>query len=204
VISGIVLAAGAGSRHGGPKALVPGWLDAATRLLLDAGCERVVVVLGAGADDARRVLPPDPRIEIRTATDWADGMGASLRAGLAHASGDAVLITLVDLPGTPGTVVARLLATTDETKIRPTTTADGAPPSGDDQLDEGPRADLRDALRQATYAGRPGHPVLIGAHHWRELSESLSGDRGARPYLVRHGVVEVECGDLHHGRDEDV
>ena len=176
MISGIVLAAGAGSRHGGPKALVPGWLDDATRLLLDAGCERVVVVLGAGADEARAKVPPDPRIEVHTAGDWADGMGASLRAGLAHATGDAVLITLVDLPGTPGTVVDRLLA---------------------------PGGDLRDALRQATYDGRPGHPVLVGANHWPPLSDALRGDRGARPYLVRHGVTEVECGDLHHGRDED-
>jgi CTP:molybdopterin cytidylyltransferase MocA len=191
VISGIVLAAGAGTRHGGPKALVPGWLDGATRLLLDAGCERVVVVLGAGADEARGLLPSDPRIEILAAAGWADGMGASLRAGLGHATGDAVLITLVDLPGTPGSVVDRLLAahagrrdddTRDSSKIR-----------------EG----LRDALRQATYGGRPGHPVLVGRHHWQTLSDTLQGDRGARPYLTRHGVTEVECGDLHHGRDED-
>src|SRR3954469_23497098 len=88
VISGIVLAAGAGVRHGGPKALVPGWLDAATRLLLDSGCDRVVVVLGAGAAEARTGLRPDRRIEVRTASDWADGMGASLREGLLHATGD--------------------------------------------------------------------------------------------------------------------
>ncbi len=177
MISGIVLAAGAGTRRGGPKALVPGWLDGATRLLLEAGCERVVVVLGAGADEARGRLSPDPRIEIRTAIDWAQGMGASLREGLRHATGDAALITLVDLPGTPATVVDRVLS--------PSTSS------------------LRVALRQATYDGRPGHPVLVGADHWQALSDALEGDRGARPYLRTHGVAEVECGDLHHGRDED-
>jgi CTP:molybdopterin cytidylyltransferase MocA len=185
VISGIVLAAGAGTRHGGPKALVPGWLDAATRLLLDAGCERVVVVLGAGSDEARTLLPPDPRIQVSTAEDWADGMGASLRAGLADATGDAVLVTLVDLPDTPGTVVHRLLAT-----IAPPRVAVGG-------------TEPRDALLQATYHGRPGHPVLVGAHHWDALAATVTGDRGARRYLVEHGVTEVECGDLHHGRDED-
>ena len=113
------------------------------------------------------------------ATDWAEGMGASLRTGLAHATGDAVLITLVDLPGTPGTVVARVLGVTKVPN------------------------DLRDTLRQATYDGRPGHPVLVGANHWARLSDTLHGDRGARPYLTAHGVVEVECADLHHGRDED-
>lgn len=173
-ISGIVLAAGAGTRHGGPKALVPGWLDDAARLLLDGGCERVVVVLGAAADEARVLLPADSRVTAVDADDWSDGVGASLRAGLAHAMGDAVLITLVDLPGTPVSVVERVL-----------------------------REGGRDALRQATYDGRPGHPVLVGANHWGPLGASVSGDRGARPYLVSHGVTEVECGDLHHGRDED-
>ncbi|MCU1412778.1 MAG: hypothetical protein JWN80_118, partial [Microbacteriaceae bacterium] len=33
--------------------------------------------------------------------------------------------------------------------------------------------------------------------------DSLSGDRGARDYLVANGVVEVECGDLFDGHDID-
>ena len=81
----------------------------------------------------------------------------------------------MDLPGTPVSVVERLTATWD-----------------------------RHTLRQAVYDGRPGHPVLIGADHWAPLSDTLTGDRGARGYLVAHGVVEVECGDLHDGLDEDV
>src|SRR4051812_19749541 len=113
VISGIVLAAGAGTRHGGPKALVPGWLAAATRRVLDGGCERALVVLGAGADEARALVPADPRVCAVVAGDWAAGLGASLRTGLAHATGDAVLVTLVDLPGTPVAVVDRVLREAD-------------------------------------------------------------------------------------------
>jgi CTP:molybdopterin cytidylyltransferase MocA len=165
-VCGIVLAAGAGTRAGGPKALRPGWLDHACAVLLDGGCNRVVVVLGA-APDAR--VPQDPRITSTVAADWAAGLSHSLRAGLDAASGDAALVTLVDLPGMPVAVVERML---------------GA--AGD--------------LRQAVYDGRPGHPVYIAASHW---GLHASGDQGARPYLVAHGVREIECGDVWDGQDVD-
>jgi len=173
-VTGLVLAAGAGTRRGGPKALVDDWLADAVHLLLDGGCERVVVVLGAAADEARTRLPDDERVTQVTATDWALGMSASLRAGLAAATGDAVVVTLVDLPDTPTSVVRRLVQDVDRT-----------------------------TLRQAVYGGRPGHPVVLGADHWRPIHEHLTGDTGARPYLRSHGVQEIECGDLHHGRDQD-
>jgi len=170
-----VLAAGAGTRHGGPKALVVPWLADTVRLLLDGGCARVVVVLGAAAEEARTLVPDDARVTTVVARRWADGLGESLRTGLAHATGEAVVVTLVDLPGTPVSVVDRLTTTWD-----------------------------RHSLRQAVYDGRPGHPVLLGADHWAPLSDVLTGDRGARGYLVAHGVVEVECADLHDGLDVDV
>ena len=173
-LSGILLAAGAGSRYGAPKALVPGWLEHGVAVLTTAGCDPVVVVLGAQADAARRLLPADPRVRVVVAPDWAAGISASLRAGLTAATGDAALVTLVDLPDMPATVARRL--------------AHGADVA---------------SLRQAAYRGSPGHPVLLGAQHWKPLVSNVDGDRGARPYLVRHGADEVECGDLWHGRDVD-
>lgn len=177
-LAGIVLAAGAGTRAGGPKALrlddgIP-WLEVATTVLLDAGCRRVIVVLGAMAGEAQRLVPDDPRIEMVIADDWESGMSASLRTGLAHATGDAALITLVDLPGLPVAVVARLAA--------------GAG---------------RGSLRQAVYAGRPGHPVLLGADHWDAAAATLEGDRGARGYLLAHDAEQIECSDLWDGVDRD-
>ena len=107
VVTGIVLAAGAGTRAGGPKVLRPGWLESACLALLDGGCDRVVVVLGAAPSVER---PGDPRVSSVVATDWSEGMSHSLRAGLAAATGDAALISLVDLPGLPPEVVRRVLA----------------------------------------------------------------------------------------------
>ena len=80
---GLLLAAGAGTRMGRPKALVDGWLTRAVDSLESAGCDGVTVVLGAGADEASALLA-DAGVEVRqvVAADWADGMGASLRAGL--------------------------------------------------------------------------------------------------------------------------
>ena len=175
-ITGLVLAAGAGTRAGGPKALsrtpdgTP-WIEHAVRLL--HGCDRIVVVLGAAAEEAHALVPA--RAEIVVAEDWDAGMSRSLLTGIAAATGDAVLVTLVDLPGLPASVVGRVAAT-------PVTGA---------------------TLRQAVFDGRPGHPVLIGSDHWSRLSNSLSGDAGARRYLLENGVEEIECGDLADGLDVD-
>ncbi|CAN5150300.1 NTP transferase domain-containing protein [soil metagenome] len=176
-LSGIVLAAGAGSRRGEPKALAidehgSPWLGIATELLLDAGCTEVIVVLGARAEDALHLVPQGPYVRVVVAADWAEGISASLRTALDAATGDAALITLVDLPSMPAAVLARVLH-------------------------------ARAPLRQATYAGRPGHPVYIAASHWPGVRASLDADRGARDYLVENAVLEVDCTDLWDGHDED-
>lgn len=100
---GIVLAAGAGTRYGMPKALAENgaWLHTAVRALREGGCARVFVVLGA-TGPAHRLPTPDsepawlisqtPRIPLPPgarpvwAADWAVGVSASLRAGLAAAA----------------------------------------------------------------------------------------------------------------------
>ena len=176
-ITGIVLAAGAGTRAGGPKALLrmpdgTPWLELSTTALLEGGCSRVIVVLGAQARLARPLVPIDDRVTTVVAMEWERGMSESLRIGLAAADGDAALITLVDLPELPVAVVQRVIAG-----------------SG--------------VLRQATYGRRPGHPVYIAADHWVPVAATLSGDHGARAYLVQHGVEEIGCADLWDGADRD-
>ena len=185
-VCGVLLAAGAGRRMGTPKALlrderdVP-YVDRALGALLEGGCDRAVVVLGAAADDVRTLLEDagwagDEAVSTTVAADWDTGMGASLRAGLdAVGDAEAALVSLVDLPDVTSGVVARVLAA-------------GAGP---------------DALARATYAGLPGHPVLLGRAHWPGASDLARGDRGARDYLAEHPAVPVECGDLATGRDVD-
>lgn len=186
IVDGLLLAAGAGSRMGRPKALVVGddgtpWLHAAIARLQGGGCRQVTVVLGASAEEAALLLAASPvdheDVHVVVAADWAEGMGASLRTGLAALDprADAALVTLVDLPDVTVEVVRRVVAV--------------ATGPGD--------------LARATYAGTPGHPVLIGRRHWDGVREAAAGDTGARDYLADHEVVAVECGDLATGRDVD-
>lgn len=116
--TGLLLAAGAGRRMGSPKALLldadgTSWLRRSAQALIDGGCDRVLVVLGAGSEEARPLLAGLP-VQIAIATDWAEGMGASLRAGLAAVDSGRVLVSLVDLPDVGAEVVARLLASDAE------------------------------------------------------------------------------------------
>ena len=115
-------------------------------------------------------------VRVVVAEDWAEGMAASLRAGLAAVppESDAVVVTLVDLPDVDAPVIARLRAHAG-----------------------------RQALARAVYGGRPGHPVLLGRDHLAAIARAAEGDRGAGPYLRAHAATPVECGDLATGRDED-
>ena len=176
---GLLLAAGAGERFGGPKALArdadgTSWLLRSVHALRP--CAEIVVVLGAEAEQAAALLPMS--VARVRADDWAEGMGASLRAGLSALAGtahEAALVSLVDLPDVDAAVVARLVAAST-----------------------GPGV-----LARAAYDGVPGHPVLIGRDHWTGVVETATGDRGARDYLATHDVVLVECGDLATGADVD-
>ncbi|MGA9312006.1 MAG: NTP transferase domain-containing protein, partial [Pseudonocardiaceae bacterium] len=75
MIAGLLLAAGAGRRYGMPKALVDGgaWLRRAVATLTDGGCDSVLVVVGAQADQVLPLVPETAATVL--AADWAQGMG---------------------------------------------------------------------------------------------------------------------------------
>ncbi|EFQ82518.1 hypothetical protein HMPREF0063_11727 [Aeromicrobium marinum DSM 15272] len=179
--TGLLLAAGAGARMGVPKALVTDevrgpWLTSSILALRDGGCEDVVVVLGAAADEGRRLVGESARVVV--ADGWAGGMAVSLAAGLRVAEdtgAESAVVHLVDLPDVGHDVVARVLAHAGT-----------------------------EVLARAVYSGGPGHPVLIGRTHWSGVAAAATGDGGARDYLADRTVLEVECGDLATGGDVDV
>ena len=130
--AGLVLAAGEGRRFGGPKqlALVAGRPLVEHALAALDGLERVVVVLGARAEEIRAGANLGGA-QVVVCDDWAEGMGASLRAGLAALAGAGeVVVVLADQPFITPDVVARV------------------------------RAAPGDAAR-AVYGGAPGHPVVL-------------------------------------------
>jgi nicotine blue oxidoreductase len=180
--AGLLLAAGGGRRYGMPKALVEvdGQLlvERGVATLRGGGCDPVVVVLGAAADTVRERADLGGAIVVDNGA-WADGMGSSLRAGLAAVDGTgapAVVVLLVDTPGITADAVGRVAA--------------GAAPQ---------------VLRVATYHGKQGHPVQLGRAHWAGVARLAVGDVGARPYLAAHRaeVTRVPCENVADGADVD-
>ncbi len=178
-VAGILLAAGAGSRLGRPKALVEiGGQTLAARgagLLRRGGADPIVVVTGAAPVDL-------PGVTLVHNPHWRTGMGSSLVAGLTAVrdlprdGGRAVVIALADQPLVGAESVRRLIAAH----------AAGA------------------TVVVAAYDGRRRNPVLIDRTHWAEVLATTTGDAGARPFLRAHPdlVTAVECGDT--GRADDI
>jgi molybdenum cofactor cytidylyltransferase len=162
----VVLAAGAGARFGGGKLLAP-WrggalIDGALAAALAAPVRQVSVVWGAdpAVADAVRAFAArvgaDERLRLVHAERHAEGLSASLRAGIEVLAVDCtgVFIFLGDMPKVPVAVL-------------------------------GPLADAVTAGAPAAapvFGGRRGHPVLFGAGLLPELAR-LSGDRGAAGVL---------------------
>ena len=171
---GIILAAGSGSRMGGPKATIEiageRLVDRAVRLFHDAGIRDVYVVLGAWQGDVAGA-------KILINPDWQTGMGGSLRLGLEailkNPEYSQVIISLVDLPGMTTAAIREV-------------------------------ADSAQEVVAGTFNGKPGHPVKFARKYWKEIMESATGDFGARNFLKgRDDVFFIALDHLANGRDVD-
>jgi nicotine blue oxidoreductase len=181
-VAGVVLAAGAGNRFGGPKALVrvgdATLVERAVRTLVDGGCRTPVhVVLGK---DLGAPLPVIAGMRPSWNPTWQEGIGSSLRHALATVEDlrevAAAVVLLVDQPGVRPAAVERLIAAYREGAI----------------------------VAVATYAGRRGHPVLLSRTTWADVRARATGDSGARAFMTAHPelVTEVACDDV--GTDDDI
>jgi CTP:molybdopterin cytidylyltransferase MocA len=158
-----VLAAGGSRRLGVPKQLVryrarPLLLHAVRAARGALPRSRLIVVVGAEALRLKLVLRRSHcRARAVANPRWREGMGTSLRAGLAAVprTAKAALLMLVDQPRVDAAAVKRLVSAW---RRRP-----GVPAA-------------------ACYGGRVGVPAVLPRAYWRAL-KNLHADEGARALL---------------------
>lgn len=174
------MAAGKGSRFGGAKLTAPWYggllLDGALAAAFAAPARTVTVVWGAdpavltAASRYADATGQSGRLHLVRNLQHEEGMGASLRAGVAGLAPDAggAFVFLGDMPRIPHDVAPRLV----------------------EALAAGARA------AAPVHEGRRGHPVLFSAELFPALL-SLAGDRGAGWLLgaMTHGLTLVPTGD---------
>jgi len=171
----VVLAAGAGARFGGRKLLAP-WrggvlLEGALAAARAAPVRAVTLVTGADAEDVATAASAfDPALRIVHAPDHAEGMAASLRAGIASLAADAqaAFVFLGDMPRVPHAVLQPLADAV----------AGGA------------------AAAAPAFEGRRGNPVVLSRALFPAVL-ALTGDAGARGVLsgLGGGLVLVDAPD---------
>ncbi|MBR5429728.1 MAG: nucleotidyltransferase family protein [Firmicutes bacterium] len=181
-VAAVILAAGASSRMGRPKLLLP-WgdgcvLDAVLEAVTAAPFDDAVVVTGAAAEQVAAV---SRRHGIRTChnPDFAAGQSTSLRAGLdSLPPGRAAAFILGDQPLLTADMLRRLLTAYAESEAR--------------------------LLQPRSPDGQRGHPVLFAPELFAEL-RAVQGDAGGRSVLQAHAAeirfVEVPDGSCWQDLD---
>ncbi len=159
----LVLAAGASTRLGSPKQLARVRGRPALQIVVETATavagQSVTVVVGAHAAE---IMPMLARKGVSTVVNrrWDEGLGASLRAGIAAlpSACEAVLVLLGDQVALTPDDLRRLSAVW--------------------KGQEG-------VIAAAVYQGRPGVPAIFPRWCFEELSQ-IKGDQGAKHVLGRH------------------
>lgn len=165
--SALILAGGAGRRFGGRKLLAPlagqPVIRRTAEMIAAASFAELIVVTG-GEDAAIRTTLSGIACRIIHAPDWAEGMAASLRRGLAALAPEApgVCVFLGDMPLVPMPMCGALVEA-----------AEGA-----------------GYAARPRVSGQPGHPVAFTRAAVADLM-GLEGDQGATMLLKRRTLGEV-------------
>ncbi|MBC7638136.1 MAG: NTP transferase domain-containing protein [Acetobacteraceae bacterium] len=184
-VAALVLAAGQSTRMApyhkllvvdrGGKTMIARTVDN----VLASGARPVLVVVGHRADDIKAALGGRP-VTYVAAADYAAGLSASLKAGIAAVPPEATgaVVCLGDMPLVTGRMLDRLIA--------------GFNP------DEGR------AIVVPVHQGKIGNPILWDRQFFPDILV-LSGDNGARKLIDTHAelVAEIDLGDDAILRDFD-
>jgi molybdenum cofactor cytidylyltransferase len=184
-VAALVLAAGKSSRMAphnklllpdrSGKAMVARVVDN----ILSSTARPVFVVVGHRSDEVQAALAGRP-VRFIEAADYASGLSASLRAGIAALPPEieAVLVCLGDMPLINGRVLDQLIGAYD--------------------------ADEGRLIVVPVHRGKQGNPILWDRRFFAEMA-AVTGDSGARFLLHRHmdQVSEIEIADDAVLRDFD-
>lgn len=185
-VAGVVLAAGASTRMGTPKQLLPVGSDLLLERVLDqclgSHLDLLVLVLGFKADEIRSRIrhgKPGSRLKIVENAGFSRGISSSILTGLSHIEKDYdhVMILLGDMPHISSGIINHLLSAYLEC---------GRP------------------LGALEVRGKRSHPVIIGRPLFSAL-HGLRGDQGARDLFISHRdqVCLVAPGEDYDDTDID-
>ena len=170
----IVLAAGASSRMGRPKALLsiggrPA-IEVVCATLREGGAGDVIVVVGRHAAEIRAGADLHG-VRIVDNPKWASGRTSSIQAGLAALppTADATLLALVDMPLVRADTVRTILAAPRATKRKP-------------------------GVVVPVHGGRRGHPILLFRDLFPRIA-ALGPDESLREVVRAAQRLEVRVDD---------
>jgi molybdenum cofactor cytidylyltransferase len=170
-IAALVLAAGRSTRMGGSNKLVAEiggkpLVRIAAEQALASRAKPIIVVTGHEHERVEAALAGLP-VRIVYNPDFAQGLGSSLRTGVAAVppEADGAIVCLGDMPQVDATLINRLIAAFDP--------------------DKGALAVM------PTIEGRRGNPVLWSRRFFPDLM-AIEGDVGARNLITRYGEAVVE------------
>ena len=147
--------------------------------VLSSNARPIMVVTGHQAEQIEHALGGRP-VRYVHATDYAEGLSASLKAGIAAVPPDcaAAIVCLGDMPLVTGRMIDRLISMYNP--------------------------DAGRLIVQPTFRGKQGNPMLWDRRFFPEIL-GITGDSGARFLVGKHAdvVIEVEMADDAVLRDFD-
>jgi molybdenum cofactor cytidylyltransferase len=177
LLAAVILSAGASSRMGRPKALLPyregTFLEHLIQVTRHPRIGPTRIVLGAGAQVIRTIANLDPSVVVLN-PEWEQGQLSSIRAGLRSLEGietDGIVLCPIDHPLVSARLVSDLVERFYEEKK---------------------------AIVLPTYNGHRGHPAIFSSALYGELV-AAPDEKGARSVVWSHAADILEVSTDEEG-----